>query len=105
MAEEHEHEHGLVHPTPNTDAFDKEKRQQAVEADDKDNNEDNGQPQQEINVVAAEPTAERVGDTHLSDKEDGRPANRQGLLSSPDSCPEKQQQENAVEAITEDDYN
>jgi hypothetical protein len=91
VADEHEHEHRLVRPTLDTDTFDKEKRQQqeveaveVVEAEDEDNDEDGGQPQQEVNGVAAALTAERVGDIHLSSKEDGspRPAERQRLLSS-----------------------
>jgi len=61
-----------------------------VEAEDEDNDEDDGQPQQEVNGVAAELTAERVSDTHLFSKEDGspRPAERQRLLSSYDLSPE-----------------
>jgi hypothetical protein len=61
-----------------------------VEAEDEDNDEDDGQPQQEVNDVAAALTAERVGDTYLSGMKDRspRPAERQRLLSSRDPSPE-----------------
>jgi hypothetical protein len=63
-----------------------------VEAEDEGNDEDDGQPQQEMNCVAAAAalTAERLCDTHLSDKEDRRqrPADQQRLLPSRDPSSE-----------------
>jgi hypothetical protein len=49
---------------------------------DKDGDEDDGQVQQAANSVAAAVTAKRIGDNHLSGKEDGspRPAERRRLL-------------------------
>ena len=79
-ADEHEYEDKLVHPTLNTDTFDKGKRQQQeaeVEGEvDKDDDEDDGRLQQEVNNVAAVLMTERVGDTHLSSKgnKSARPA-------------------------------
>jgi hypothetical protein len=78
-ADEREYEDQLVRPALNTDTFDKGERQQhEAEAEgevDKDNNEDDGQPQQRVNSVVVL-TTERVGDTHLSGKgdESTRPA-------------------------------
>ena len=77
-----EHEHGLFRPTLDINTFDKEKGQQqeveAVEAGDEDYSEKDGEPQQEMKGVAAALTAKRVGDIHLSGKEDssrGQPSN------------------------------
>lgn len=59
-----------------------------MEAEDEGNDEDDGQPQQEMNYVAAAAalTAERLSDTHLSGKKDRRqrPADQQRLLPSRD---------------------
>ena len=66
-----------------------DRQQQEVEqGEDEANDEDDG-PQQEVTDVAAVVTAERVGDTHPSDEEDGgpRPAERQRLLPSRDPSP------------------
>ena len=50
-----------------------------MEAEKEDNDEVGGQPQQEVNSVAAELMIENVDGTHLSGAEDGspRPAERQ----------------------------
>ncbi|KAI9866126.1 MAG: hypothetical protein M1813_001687 [Trichoglossum hirsutum] len=93
-ADEREYEDELVCPALNTDTFDKGKRQQrAAETGgkvDKDDNEDDSQPHQRVNSVAAVLTTERVGDTHLSSKGDEsvRPAKRQRPLSYSDSSPD-----------------
>ncbi|KAI9775082.1 MAG: hypothetical protein M1839_001474 [Geoglossum umbratile] len=93
-ADEREYEDELVHPTLNTDTFDKGKRQQQeaeVEGGvDKDDDEDDGRLQQGVDSVAAVLTTERVGDTHLSSKgdESARPAKRQRPLPYSDSSPE-----------------
>jgi hypothetical protein len=72
MADEHEMPE-LVRPTLESNTFDKEKmQQQEVEAVDEDSDE-NSQPQQEVNDGAAALMAERFGDAHLFDNEDGSP--------------------------------
>ncbi|PVH70467.1 hypothetical protein DL98DRAFT_133862 [Cadophora sp. DSE1049] len=104
-----EHEHWLVRPTLDTDTFDKGERQEveAEEADDEDNDKDDGQPQQEVNGVAAALTAERVGDAHLSGKEDGspRPAERQQSLPNSDLSPEPSQEGAGRDSRSDDELN
>lgn len=68
--------------------------------------EDEG-PQQEVNDVAAVVTAERVGDTHLSGKEDRSPrsAERQQLLPNGDPSPEPSQDEVGSDSHSDDELN
>jgi hypothetical protein len=63
-------EHGLVGPALDIFPVDERERQQQEVEQEIDKNEGK---QQEVNDVATAVTAERVGDTHLSGKEDGRP--------------------------------
>ncbi|KAI9782621.1 MAG: hypothetical protein M1839_004867 [Geoglossum umbratile] len=93
-ADEREYGDELVRPALNTDTFDKGERQQQeaeVEGEvDKHDDEDDSQPQQRVNSVAAVLMTERVGDTHLSSKGDksARPAKQQRPLPYSDSSSE-----------------
>ncbi|KAI9770344.1 MAG: hypothetical protein M1839_003221 [Geoglossum umbratile] len=93
IADEREYEDELARPALNTDTFDKgERQQQEAKAEgkvNKDDDEDDSQVQQAENGVAAAVTAKRIGDNHLSGKEDGSPgpAERQRLLPSQDPEP------------------
>ncbi|KAI9764659.1 MAG: hypothetical protein M1840_008156 [Geoglossum simile] len=82
-------EYGLVRPVLHTDTFDEERQQQEGDHKGGDNDEDN-QPQQKVNNVAAVLMTERVGNTHVSSKgdESARPAKRQQPLPYGDSSPE-----------------
>jgi hypothetical protein len=68
--------------------------------------EDEG-PQQEVNVVAPAVTAERVGDAHLSGKEDGSPrsAKRQQSLPNRDPSPEPSQDGAGSDSHSDDELN
>jgi hypothetical protein len=63
--------------------------------------------QQEVKGVAAEPTAKRVGDTHLSSKANGspRPAERQQLLSDREPSPATSHDEAGCDSHSGDELN
>lgn len=96
--------HGLVGPALDMLPINKGEREQ--EEVDEDNNKDKG-TQQEVNDVAAAVTAERVGDPHLSGKEDRRPrsAKRQQSLPNRDPSPEPNQDAAGSDSRSDDELN